>query len=238
MKFGELELVWYDQEDLEKFFLKNPRFRTAEILDIDFLDFFSESYEYETDRRWMVSLKNRIYSVILSTGGYNYRGRRSKPGVKFKRAYLQHEKKIRRKREVNCEWKHTANVIEVSNRFKNDCQIMTLAKCLNLTYNEAYEELATNGWSEKNAGSTWSRNWKGIFEKYGKCWEEIWWKHTKNNVDLKMPGCTLSNITKYLPKEGTFGIGVKNHILCVVDGIVYDSCFKPNSRVVNVFKVS
>ena len=53
----------------------------------------------------------------------------------------------------------------------------------------------------------------------------------------KIKGSTIGNITKQLPKIGTFTIQTKDHILCVVDGVIYDSAFHPNSRVRSIHLV-
>lgn len=222
---------WKISEELNKFFAKQPKFKLAEIIKEGEID-YNFSCEYKYSYCWLVKLpKGQHYNVILSNGGVY---RHSPEGIRVQRYYTKDEKPIRKRWKYECdhEYVRTQSVVECNftNTYRNDCQIWTLAKCLNITYQEAAKHLIESGWSENNARGYY---FHATIEKFA-IHQQIYSKYMTQD---KIKGSTIGNITKQLPKIGTFTIQTKDHILCVVDGVIYDSAFHPNSRVRSIHLV-
>lgn len=224
MKFSELKFRYYeDQIKLENFLRNNPRFNDAEIIK-DSID-YNFDHDYQYNQSWTVEMKGKWYNVIFNDPDYRWGlGRKQRSGFIYKRFYRPEETKIIHKRkECVARVEHTSKSVRGSTKFyRNDCQIWTLAKCCDLDYDTAAKVLFNAGWTEKN---TWYFCFCKAIDSIGFQQKLVF------SIYRDTKGITLKNVLKILPAIGTFEISVGMHILCVVDGVIYDSYFNPNARV-------
>jgi len=231
---------WRTQGALERFFTEQPKFKDAVIVQEGLIkNNFDADYDF-TDA-WVVELKGRWYNVLFSESEYGWgRGRKCVRGIKFKRFYRENEPKIVKKVKSRYSYDYVKTsqsvVKEAGIDKKGDCQIWTVAKCLNITYKESYDLLYEKGWREDRQRNEWLNDWKGIFESRGLSFETYFSKWMQNH-QKPFKGSVIGNIINKLPKTGIFVIGTKNHISCVVDGVIYDSCFEARNHVLTVYKV-
>lgn len=230
MKFSVLSFRDWKHEDLFKKFLRdNPRFNNAIIIRHAIEDNFGIDYQYEES--WTVEIKNRFYNVILNDPWRDWeRGRKQKAGFIFKRFYREDETPIKKiKFFSDYKREHTGHSVARTTSYNNDCQIWTLAKCCGLTYDDAAKALHEVGWTAKRTNYFYFPRALGLL---GFQYKEIWRRFSVNK------GITLRHIQKIIPAQGTFSVTVKQHILCVVDGIIYDSAFNPNARVGEILEIT
>lgn len=224
-------LYWEVRDQLEKFLRVNPKFENAVIVKEDDIDYnFDCDYVYYYS--WLVELNGKFYNMLLSQGG---RYRSAPYGIKFKRYYPQGVPPIRkRNKKYICDYSYERthkHVYQSSKGYKNDCQIWTLAKCFNLTYEEAYTALIANGWKE---------NFTRLFcfikavEGLGYSMNNYYSKYMTNKP---FKGSNVGNIVNRLPKKGTFAVTSRSHIFCVIDGVIYDSSFCPRDHVSSVYEI-
>lgn len=223
---------WNEARYLKDFLGENPEWNNAEVIkegEID--DNFTTYYYY--DFCWLVKKKNRHYNMIISKENANpWKGRNTKLGVIYKRIYLDGEVKQKRKRSYSFDfdYKRTWQVINTEKRFRNDCQIWTLAICLGITYERAHEILSVEGWSEESTNLMVPR-WEKALNKLNIKYAQVWERFTSEK------GLTLKTVAKYFPK-GTFHLSVKGHTCCLKDGIIYDSSFETQyKRIEYIYKV-
>lgn len=232
MKFSDLNFDnWEDQTLLESFLKENPRFNSAIIIRHKIDDNFDHLYEYD-DNAWTVEMKGRTYNVILNDPWENRcgSGRKQRKGFIFKRIYQDGEVKItKRNRSNNYVSEHTSRSVPRTIKYKNDCQIWTLAKCCGMTYDAAAKVLLEVGWRENKTNHFYFLNALDIlgFNR------NLFWSKFRNNK-----GITLRHVLSIVPKIGTFSVCVKGHILCIVDGIIFDSCFNANARVEDITEIT
>lgn len=117
-------------------------------------------------------------------------------------------------------------------RKNSDCQLWAFAKLLDVPYSRAYDILSAEGWNEKNPNRIALR-WENALTKMGMQLKKIYGKW-----DNTQKGFTLLNVANVLPNKGKFVIAIKDHVLCMIDGVVYDSDYSnPYSRVEIVYQI-
>lgn len=228
---NQSKIYWQLGYDFQQFFKTHPKFEDAVIVREDEID-----YNFDCDYRyyycWLVELSGKMYNLLLSEGG---RYRRAERGFKFKR-YYPDGVKPKKQRKYDCDFTsiRTQSIVPIasfSNAYRNDCQIWTLAKCFDISYEEAYSILSTNGWRENNTKlSCFVKSAKNLCNSF----ERYFFKFSNNNP---FKGSIVGNINKKLPKVGKFAVCSNDHIFCVIDGVIYDSAFSPKKHVESVYEI-
>ena len=93
-----------------------------------------------------------------------------------------------------------------------DCAVRAISKALGITWEEAYEELATAGYQMADMPSS-NTVITAVLRKHG------FYKESLPDCG----GCyTIRDFAKDNPK-GTYVVGTGNHVVCVINGDFYDS---------------
>lgn len=94
-----------------------------------------------------------------------------------------------------------------------DCAVRAVAKALNITWEEAYTKLATNGFLMGDMPSS-DRVWGSVLRQHG---------FIREIVPNTCPDCyTVEDFCTDHP-EGTYVVKSQDHVATVVDGVLFDS---------------
>ena len=135
-------------------------------------------------------------------------------------------------------FRNTKNFVQCNKGLKNSCQIWAFAKILDLTFEESYEILYKEGWRPDNTYFM-EKRWESALKKLGKEFILIWsYYHEKNKKKF-----TLINVIKKLntltnAKNRNFAILVRDHVLCIIDNVIYDNKMTPPyTRVEKIYEI-
>lgn len=106
-----------------------------------------------------------------------------------------------------------------------DCTVISLAVCLDISYQEASKRLAESG---RHTGDGMRQDWHGEYLRNN--------GFTLINKETNIP---LDTVRDVMCKEGRYIIANHNHAFCIKDGIVYDHTEHPdNLPVTRIYKYS
>ena len=106
------------------------------------------------------------------------------------------------------------------------CTVAALALATGVVYGVAYKKMESLG-RKHGKGSPRSRTYKAL-EEMGYDYEPV--------LDIKFT--TVKQLTKQLPKKGTFLAHIRGHVLTIRDGIVEDWSIGSLRRVQSVSKIT
>lgn len=98
-------------------------------------------------------------------------------------------------------------------RTVGDCAVRALAKALNITWEEAYEKVATNGYRMADMPSSDSV-WGSVLRMNG---------FYRQNIPNTCPDCYTAEDFCLDNPVGVYVLGFGGHVATVKDGIIYDS---------------
>lgn len=98
-------------------------------------------------------------------------------------------------------------------RMVGDCAVRALAKALDVTWEDAYEMLATNGYRMADMPSSDSV-WGSVLRMNG---------FYRQNIPSTCPDCYTAEDFCIDNPVGTYVLGFGGHVATVKDGILYDS---------------
>lgn len=98
-------------------------------------------------------------------------------------------------------------------RMVGDCAVRALAKALDVTWEDAYEMLATNGYRMADMPSSDSV-WGSVLRMNG---------FYRQNIPSTCPDCYTAEDFCIDNPVGTYVLGFGGHVATVKDGMLYDS---------------
>lgn len=98
-------------------------------------------------------------------------------------------------------------------RSVGDCAVRAVAKALNITWEDAYQLIATNGYNMADMPSSDSV-WGSVLRMNG---------FYRQNIPSTCPDCYTAEDFCMDNPIGTYVLGFGGHVATVVDGILYDS---------------
>ena len=94
-----------------------------------------------------------------------------------------------------------------------DCAVRAIAKALDIGWYQAYVMLATEGLTQCDMPSA-NNVWGAILRQNG---------FRRASIPAECPDCyTVGDFIREYP-EGTYVVALKNHVVTVVDGVLYDT---------------
>lgn len=202
----------------------------------DFLDYFPNHNNIV--KYWIVTLGKKYY--VIGVNDRFLTGRRDYKITIICNRFYPEGKPRRKKRHSECSWiNNTASTYK--NSVNKDCQIRTLATILDTDYHQILELMKMGGWSIDSTGNIYTGDrWNTMLSIFEHKKELVWSKWKTQNINGKCTtpkGMTVATVAKKYP-IGKYVIRVKNHVLALVDGVIYDSWNSTTCRVVEIFQIS
>lgn len=94
-----------------------------------------------------------------------------------------------------------------------DCAVRAIAKALEIGWYQSYVELVNEGLTQCDMPSA-NNVWGAVLRRYG---------FQRAAIPAECPDCyTVGDFIRQHP-EGTYVVALKNHVVTVVDGVLYDT---------------
>ena len=94
-----------------------------------------------------------------------------------------------------------------------DCAVRAVAKALGVSWYQAYAELVSDGLEQCDMPSA-NNVWGAVLRLHG---------FRRAAIPAECPDCyTVGDFIREYP-EGTYVVALKNHVVTVVDGVLYDT---------------
>lgn len=108
-----------------------------------------------------------------------------------------------------------------SGKAAGDCTVRAISKATGMSWQETYLALAIQGYLDGNMPSA-NAVWGAYLRKIG---------YTRHIVQDTCPDCyTVADFAQDHP-SGTYILALSGHVVCVVDGAIYDSWQSQNETV-------